>query len=365
MSKDNRIKSVVAEYYQVPLDEVLVDARHGDHTHFDLIVAKVTLEDGSEGIGYTYTGGRGGRAVYDLVHYDLAPVLVGRNADEIEELWDFMNWHIHYVGRGGISSFSIAAIDIALWDLRAKKMNQPLWKVLGGEGKKVRTYAGLIDLNYTLERHKEVIDLKLAEGHRGIKMKIGLDDLDADIKRTRAVRELIPKDVEFMVDANMKWDAKTAIEMGRAMSDLDVVWFEEPTLPDDFQAFREVGEAIDIPLAQGENLHTLLEFRSALETGVLAFPEPDASNIGGVTGWVKVAEMCQERGLPVCTHGMQELHVSLLAGIPNAGYMEMHSFPIDRYTTRPMTVEDGFVTPPDYPGTGVIFDWDRLAEYRV
>ena len=228
----------------------------------------------------------------------------------------------------------------------------------------MRTYAGLIDLNYTLEHHKEVIGQKLAEGHRGIKMKIGLDDLDADLKRTRAVRELVPQDVEFMVDANMKWDAKTAIEMGKAMSDLNVVWFEEPTLPDDFQAFKEVGEAIDIPLAQGENLHTLLEFRAALETGVLTFPQPDASNIGGVTGWVKVAEMCREKGLPVCTHGMQELHVSLLAGMPNAGYMEMHSFPIDRYTTRPMVVEEGFVTPPDYPGTGVVFDWGKLAEYR-
>ena len=128
------IKSVDAEYYQVPLDEVLSDARHGDHTHFELIVAKVKLADGTEGVGYTYTGGRGGRAVFDMIQYDLAPVLVGKNADEIEELWDFMNWHIHYVGRGGVSSFSIAAIDIALWDLRAKRAEKPLWKVLGGKG---------------------------------------------------------------------------------------------------------------------------------------------------------------------------------------------------------------------------------------
>jgi len=364
MSSDSKIQAVEAEYYRVPLDEPLYDARHGAHVHFELVVAKVKLEDGSEGVGYTYTGGRGGRAVYDLIVYDLAPVLVGKDAREVEELWDFMYWHIHYVGRGGVSSFSISAIDIALWDLQAKKADEPLWKVLGGTGEKVRTYAGLIDLNYTLEHHKEVIDQKLAEGHRGIKVKIGLNDLDADIKRTCAVREFVPQDVEFMVDANMKWDAKTAIEMGKAMTDLNVVWFEEPVEPDDFQAFKEVGEAIDIRLAQGENLHTLLEFRSALETGVLAFPQPDASNIGGVTGWVKVAEMCEKRGLPVCTHGMQELHVSLLAGMPNAGYMEMHSFPIDRYTTRPMRVEDGFVTPPDYPGCGVVFDWDKLEEYK-
>jgi len=364
MNDGASIQSVDAEYYQVPLDEPLYDARHGAHTHFELVIAKVKLADGSQGVGYTYTGGKGGRAIYEMIVHDLAPALVGKQAGEIEELWNFMNWHIHYVGRGGISSFAIAAVDIALWDLRAKRAEQPLWKVLGGDGKKVKTYAGLIDLNYSLDQHKEVIDQKLAEGHRGIKIKIGLDDLDADIKRTRAVRDLIPQDVAFMVDANMKWDAETAIEMGKAMFDLDVVWFEEPVLPDDFQAFEQVGQAIDIPLAQGENLHTLLEFRSALETGVLAFPEPDASNIGGITGWVKVAKMCQEKGLLVSTHGMQELHVSLLAGMPNAGYMEMHSFPIDRYTTRPMMVEDGYVTPPEYPGCGVVFDWDVLVEYR-
>jgi L-alanine-DL-glutamate epimerase-like enolase superfamily enzyme len=228
----------------------------------------------------------------------------------------------------------------------------------------VKTYAGLIDLDYSMDRHKEVIAEKLEEGHTGIKIKIGLDDLEADARRMRAIREFMGWDVAFMVDANMKWDADTAIEVGKGLPDLDTMWFEEPVLPDDFRAFERVGQAIDTPLAQGENLHTMLEFREALDTGVLAFPQPDASNIGGITGWLQVAKMCQEHDAPVCSHGMQELHVSLLSAMPNAGYMEMHSFPIDQYTVQPLTVQDGQVRPPDFPGSGVVFDWDKLAPYR-
>ena len=358
------IQKVEARYYRVPLVEPLFDARHGEHSHFELITAHVHLADGSEGVGYTYTGGRGGRAIHQLIAHDLAPVLVGKSATDVEDLWDFMNWHVHYVGRGGVVGFAISAVDIALWDLRAKNADQPLWKLLGGDGKPVQTYAGLIDLDYSLDRHREVIGQELERGHTAIKIKIGLDDLGEDEKRIRRVREIVGAGPEFMVDANMKWDAATAIKVGKAIADLDVKWFEEPVLPDDFRAFREVGEAIDIPLAQGENLHTMLEFREALATGVLAYPQPDASNIGGITGWLKVAEKCRKQGAPVCSHGMQELHVSLLSAMPNAGYMEMHSFPIDQYTARPLGVVDGKVTPPEFSGTGVVFDWEKVESYR-
>jgi len=364
MTADLSIQQVEAAYYRVPLSEPLHDARHGAHTHFELVIVRLEVADGSEGVGYTYTGGKGGHAIHQMIERDLAPALVGKFAADIEDLWDFMNWHIHYVGRGGVAGLAVSAIDIALWDLRAKQAEQPLWRLLGGGDKSVKTYAGLIDLHYSLERHKEVITQKLDEGHTGIKIKIGLDDLKADIRRTQAIREFIGPDVEFMVDANMKWDAETAIKIGHAIEDLDVMWFEEPVLPDDYRAFKQVGSAIEIPLAQGENLHTLLEFREALDTNVLAFPQPDASNIGGITGWLRVANMCRKRDLPVCSHGMQELHVSLLSAVPNAGYMEMHSFPIDQYTVQPLTVENGYVNPPNFPGSGVIFDWDRLAPYQ-
>jgi L-alanine-DL-glutamate epimerase-like enolase superfamily enzyme len=267
------------------------------------------------------------------------------------------------VGRGGVASFAIAALDIALWDLRAKSQELPLWKLLGGNQPEVRAYAGLIDLNYTMEREQEVIAEKLRKGYRGIKIKIGLDDLQQDIQRTRSIRKLIPSDIEFMVDANMKWDVEDAIAIGQAMEDLSVTWFEEPTLPDDFAAFQRIGEQIQIPLAQGENLHTLLEFQAALQTNVLRFPQPDVGTIGGITPWLQVAQLCANRDLMVSSHGMHELHVSLLAGIPNPGYLEVHSFPIDQYTLQPFQFSNGNAKPLDIIGHGVVFDQNKLSSF--
>ena len=241
----------------------------------------------------------------------------------------------------------------------------PLWKLLGGNQPEVRAYAGLIDLNYTMEREQEVIAKKLEQGCRGIKIKIGLDDLQQDIQRTRSIRKLIPSDVEFMVDANMRWDVKDAIWIGKAMEELSVTWFEEPTLPDAFAAFQRIGEQIQIPLAQGENLHTLLEFQAALQTNVLRFPQPDVGTIGGITPWLKVAQLCANRDLMVSSHGMHELHVSLLAAVPNPGYLEVHSFPIDQYAIQPFRFSNGLAKPPEGIGHGVEFDWDKLQEYAV
>ena len=267
------IRDIQAECYRVPLVEPLDDARHGTHTHFELVVAKVRTSDGAEGTGYTYTGGKGGRAVHQVIVHDLASALIGKCPGDTERLLDFMNWHIHYVGRGGIAGFAVSAIDIAFWDLRAKRAGQPVWRLLGGEGTPVRTYAGLIDLHYPLERHLQVVEAELERGHTGIKIKVGRERLEDDMARARAVRDLIGSDREFMVDANMKWDTATAIEAARGFADFGVLWFEEPVQPDDYAAFARVGRESPVPLAMGENLHTLLEFRHAFATDALAFPQ--------------------------------------------------------------------------------------------
>ena len=115
------IEAVDVRHFQLPLAEVLVDAKHGAHTFFELITVTVRLADGSEGTGYTYTGGRGGHAVAAMIEHDLAPFLIGRDAEPIDDLYDAMQWHVHYVGRGGIASFAISAVDIALWDLRGRR----------------------------------------------------------------------------------------------------------------------------------------------------------------------------------------------------------------------------------------------------
>ena len=158
------IQAVEVRLFRVPLDEVLSDAKHGDHTHFELVTATVRLADGREGTGYTYTGGRGGRAILALIEHDLAPFLVGRDASNIEELYDAMLWHIHYVGRGGIASFAISALDIALWDLKGEAENKPLWRMAGGAGNTAKAYRGGVDLNFSLEKLMQSVGVYLEQG---------------------------------------------------------------------------------------------------------------------------------------------------------------------------------------------------------
>ena len=361
----NQVKKIDAHYFRVPLQGHLVDALHGTHSHFELITATVTLEDGSIGTGYTYTGGFGGAAIYAMIVRDLAPQLENQTFETPEKLNDFMNQHIHYVARGGIASFAISAIDIAFWDATLKRDGIPLCEAFGRTPKKVRTYYGGIDLAYSETELLKNLQNQLQNGHTAVKIKLGRPGEQEDIDRIRAVRKLIGEDALFMVDANMVWDVDKAIRMARKMEEFNITWLEEPTNPDNYEGYARIGQATCIPIAMGENLHTIYEHEMALKIGRISYPIPDCSNICGITGFVRVANLAKEYSLPVSSHGMQELHVNLLAGLENAGCLEFHSFPIWEWIEERLVVENGYIEPCRKAGIGVNFDWNKLEAYRV
>lgn len=295
-------------------------------------------------------------AVLALIRDDLVPMLAGCEPRRIEQLWEAMWRRLHYVGRGGIASFAISAVDIALWDLKAKLVNEPLWRFLGGHDDRAQVYAGGIDLDLSLDDLREQTRENLDRGFRAIKMKVGRARLTEDVERVAAMRDLLGSDIPLMVDANMRWSVEQAIRASRAFATYDVYWLEEPTIPDDVGGHRRIATEGPLPVATGENLHTVYEFQKMIAHGGVSFPEPDVSNIGGITAWLKVAQLAAAHNLPVTSHGVHDLHVHLLAAVPNASFLEAHGFGLEAFLRHPLQIKAGYATAPDRPGHGVEFD---------
>ena len=290
---------------------------------------------------------------------------MGEDADLTERLWRRMWKAHHYAGRGAPVSFAIAAVDVALWDLKGRRLGAPLWRLLGGCEPRVKAYAGNIDLNFPMQQLLEGASASLEAGFSSIKMRLGKPTLAEDVGRVAAMRAHLGDDIELMADANEAWRVDQALRAMRALSEFDLVWLEEPITPDDYAGYAHLRANGGVPLAAGENLHTLAEFTNLIGAGGVDFPEPDLTTCGGITPFMKVARLAEANNLPVISHGAHDLHVHLLAACPNAAYLEVHAFGLERYMAEPLVFEGGFAQAPERPGHGVDFDMDALAALRV
>jgi L-alanine-DL-glutamate epimerase-like enolase superfamily enzyme len=292
-------------------------------------------------------------------------VLEGADPGRIEAIFERMWWHLHFVGRGGLASFAMAAVDIALHDLAARQAGLPLWRHLGGHDPKVPVYAGGIDLQFPLQQLLDQTRANLEKGFRAIKMKVGRERLREDAERVAAMRDLLGPDIPLLVDANMRWRVDEAIRAARVFAEHDLFWLEEPTIPDDVEGHVRISREGGLPVATGENFHTIYEFQKFIAAGALAFPEPDVATIGGITPWLKVARLAEAHNLPVTSHGVHDLHVHLLAAVPNSSFLEAHGFGLERFIEHPLVIEEGFAQAPERPGHGVALDLEALEPLRA
>ncbi|MBV8900035.1 MAG: mandelate racemase/muconate lactonizing enzyme family protein [Verrucomicrobia bacterium] len=357
--------NILPGFYRITLPAALSDSMHGRMLAFELNTVRILDSEGADGAGYTFTCGRNGTAIHALLERDFGDLVLGQDGDRIEWLWNKLWWGLHYGGRGGPTVLALSAFDMALWDLKAKRLNQPLWKLLGGNDPHVLCYAGGIDLDLSVEQLLRQTDDNLKKGFRAIKMKVGRKRLAEDVERIKAMRQHLGDQFPLMVDANMRWTVDQAIRAARAFHPFDPVWLEEPIVPDDFSGHARLVRDGGLPIATGENLRTLWDFKHLMEIGGVTFPEPDVTNCGGITPFMKIAHLAEAFNLPVTTHGAHDVTVHLLAAVPNASYLEAHGFGLDRYLAESLRIEEGYAVAPERPGHGIVFDWKGLEPIRA
>ena len=359
-----KLVTIESGFYRIPLPTVLSDSTHGQIRAFELNTVRLRDLDGAEGVGYTYTVGRSGAAIDAVLTREMPELFVGEEADEIERLWRKAWWALHYGGRGGPTVLAISAFDMALWDLKARRAQLPLWNFLGGFDPKVPCYAGGIDLDLPLDKLLRQTDDNLDKGFRAIKMKVGRERLSEDVDRVEAMRNHLGDGFPLMADANMKWSVDDAIRAARKLQPFDLTWLEEPTVPEDPEGHARIVREGGVPIAAGENLRTLWEFKHYISCGGVTFPEPDVTNCGGVTSFMKIAHLAEAFSLPVTSHGAHDVTVHLLAASPNRSYLEAHGFGLEKYIAEPLRIVDGFAIAPDRAGHGIAFDWKGLDSLR-
>lgn len=353
-----RITEITAEAYRLPLHR----AWDGGVDRNDVVVARVATDTGQTGTGFAWTPLIGAGAVLALLRNDCPAVLLGRDTNPYAR-WEELRWHLREAGTSGLTLMAIAAVDIALWDLTARAAGASLVDLIGRRRDRVAAYGSGVNLDYSLDELLEQVRGWLAAGHRAVKIKVGSPELERDVERVAAVRELIGPDRLLMIDANQRWDLPTAIRALAAMERFDPYFVEEPLPADDLAAHARLRAHTRIPLAIGENLRTIAEFETALQLGVCDIAQPNAVRVGGITPFLRIAELAARHSVPVAPHLLPELSTQLALCLPRVAMVEdidRASFAALGALARPSGVEisAGWATAQTGPGHGLEFAAD-------
>jgi L-alanine-DL-glutamate epimerase-like enolase superfamily enzyme len=355
-----KITAIEPFILHVPLNVNSISDSTNTITHWGVVGTKIVTDTGLEGYGFTGTHAHlaSDRLITNCIRDCYAPMLLGEDAADTDRLWLKMARFpaIQWVGRAGITHIALAAVDMALWDLRAKAADVPLWKLLGGAtSKKIIAYNTdigwlSIPMSTLIEGSKRAIE---EEGFTRIKLKVGHANPNTDIQRLEAVRKAVGSDIDIAVDANGKWDLPTCQRFCALAEPLNIFWFEEPLWYDDINSHAILARSTSIPIALGEQLYTADAFNAFLHAGAMHFVQPDVTRVGGITEYIQVAHTAHSYRLPVVAHigDMGQVHVHLAYWHPATTMLEYIPW-ISHCFTEPACVESGYYKLPELPGAG-------------
>jgi D-arabinonate dehydratase len=328
----------------------------------------IKTDESVEGLGI----GSASPGVREIVEYTLKRLLIDQDPFDIERLWNDMYWGIRTFGNKGIAFQALSAVDIGLWDLKAKALGLPLYKLLGPYADSVPIYGSGGWTNLSEEEVVGEMTAYVAEGIGRVKMKVARDFGRAereDIQRVAAVRRAVGDDVALYIDGNYGYYPKQAIYMAREFEQYQVGWFEEPVLVDDALGLAEVRRSIDIPVAAGELESGKYRFRDLIAGGAIDIAQPDVARVGGVTEWMKVAHLAHSFNLPVAPHAVQVVHLHLGCATPNLKVIEYLGILREAdevwYTELPEPQGGTWSPFPDKPGLGLELDPYAVAKWAV
>ena len=354
------IASLDARLVRVPLTRPWA----ADVTSVGVIATHVSRSDGSEGWGFSWTPQIGAEAVLALFENDIAPAAIGRDADAATT-WQPLWQHLHEAGGGGITTIALAGLDLALWDAAARARDLPVSQLIGRRRDAVRAYGSGVNLHYSIDELAAQVQRWVDAGFDAVKVKVGTPDVREDADRLAAVREVLGPDRALMIDANQRWDLDRATAAMEVLATFDPAWIEEPLRADDLSGHAELARRIDVPLAVGENLHTAYRFAEFLRAGAARIVQPNVVRVGGITPFLRIAEIAADHGATVHPHLLPELSGQLAltlavadgADAPMAEDVEDAGFgalgALDG--PSPVAIADGVLTETAHVGLGIRF----------
>lgn len=348
-----KLSSVVMPLHAPISDAKVLAGRQKPMTEVTFLFAEIKTEQGFEGIGYSYSKRAGGRAQYRHA-CDIADSLLGEDPSDIARIWEKLVWAGASVGRSGLSTQAIAAFDVALWDLKARRANLPLAKLLGAHRDSVRCYntsSGF--LSSPIEEVREKITESLEFGIGAVKLKVGQPDPMIDLQRIEQVREHIGGNVPLAIDANQQWDRTTALRFGRIVEQFNLTWIEEPLDAYDFEGHAMLAAELATPIATGEMLTSVDEHLGLIAANSVDFIQPDAPRVGGITPFLRICALADQKKLQLAPHYCMEIHLHLTAAYSREPWVEHFDWS-DKMFEHRLEVKDGRMIVPNRPGLGLV-----------